>query len=233
MTLVLLLVLIIIVFLVVFYFSINNPKIEAIKNSKIVVVKQLKNNSNSLLLGNYCILIQFINPSRIEVVSPSLNHRGDVVYNSFWCFLSEISIPKSKRDRSSIEFNTVQKLSFYIKEHLTIEQEVDTLQKQYQKIKDLTRLVSKSEIYADRIEIYGRATVEIEKLIYKAKQLENLYIQVIRDSLIGIKIANYNLDYIQDKQLAYQSQYTKIKHEYNFMKDTAKAYGELMRQYHQ
>ena len=122
-----------------------------------------------------------------------------------------------------------QQLGYYIKEHFKIEREMSELEDQYNRINNLAKLVAKSDIYSSQIERYNKALIEIRKLIKKAKQLERLYISLVREGLIGIKISSYNTDDITNNLLIHNIKYERLREEYQYMKDVATAYGSLIR----
>lgn len=205
-------------------------KINKILENKVVFVHSNRTDNNNLLLGKYGITLQRYNSSQVEVIFPKLNESGDLVYVSKYYYLAEISIPRSDKHKNKIEFQMAKDLAKYIKEHLQTEKEIEDLVLQYQQVHDLKKLVLKSDMYSNQIDVYEKAIKEIKKLIAKAKELEKMYIQIVREGLIGIKIANYNPNNIKDNQIAHQMMYKRVKDEYQYMKDTAHAYGELMRQ---
>jgi hypothetical protein len=141
-----------------------------------------------------------------------------------------VEIPEVEIDQNDIKLRAAKELAPLIKEHLKIEQEILSLEEQYQKVNDLADLVSTSELYSSQLDIYEMAVVERENLLEKAEQLQKIYIHLIREGLIGIQVAGYNPDNIRDNRLAFDSQYKRIKEEYQYMRDAATAYQELMRQ---
>jgi gamma-glutamyl:cysteine ligase YbdK (ATP-grasp superfamily) len=141
-----------------------------------------------------------------------------------------VEIPDIETAQQDIKLRVGKELSPLIKEHLQIEQEILSLEEQDCKVNDLADLVSTSELYSSQLELYEKALVQIEKLLKKARQLQNIYIHLIREGLIGIQVAGYNPDTIQNDRLAFDSKYRRIREEYQYMKDLATAYTELLRQ---
>ncbi len=221
-----------ILFSLIFIFNKRNQKIKALKHHKIVVVNNTKINQEHLILKNYGTPLQIKESCRVEVIFPDLDKEGNLIYHSSWHHLPELSIPDFKEHHKIKEFRVAKELGFYIKEHLKTERELANLENQYSEVHDLAKLISKSDVYSTQIETYNKALIEIEKLIDKAEQLEKLYINFIKEGLIGIKINNYNPDHIQNNSVIHQTKYKQLIEEYQYMKDTAKAYGELMGQYH-
>lgn len=86
-----------------------------------------------------------------------------------------------------------------------------------------------SELYLSQQEIYERALFQVENLLDKAEELQRVYVRLIREVLIGREIAQYSPDLLPNDSLAIDNQYKKIKEEYQYMKDTATAYAELLR----
>lgn len=211
-----------------FYF--RHQRARKLLKSKVILVHSNRINQNYLLLGKYAIASRIYNSSQLEVVFPQLNESGDLVYTSQCYYFSEISIPISYKHRHKLEFQVASDLSKYIKEHLQIEKEIKDLVLQYRQVDDLSKLILKSDMYSNQINIYEKAIEEIEKLLDKAKELEKMYIQIIREGLIGVKIANYNPNNIKNNQVIHQMKYKQVRDEYQYMRDTAHAYGELMRE---
>ena len=221
--------LIVLGFFLYFFLLLNhrNQKNNAIKHHQIVFVN--KNKQISLPLKNYGIPIGTKKSGLVEVIFPDLDDEGQLRYHYAWYYLFELSIAKLKSDHSqSKEFLVAQELRFYIQEHLKTEKELANLDAQYHEVYKLTQLISKSDLYAHQIGIYRKALIEITKLMNKAKELDKLDINFIREGLIGIKINNYNPDNIESNLVINQTKYQQLKQEYEYMKDTAKAYGELV-----
>lgn len=212
-----------------FYF--RHQKVRKILKSKVIFIHSNRINQSNLLLGKYAIPSQILyNSSQVEVIFPQLNESGNLVYTNQCYYLAEISIPKSHKHRHKIEFQVAEDLSKYIKEHLKTEKEIKNLVLQYRQIHDLSKLILKSDMYSNQINTYEKAIEEIKKLLNKAKELEKMYIKIIREGLIGVKIANYNPNNIKSNQMVHQIKYKQVRNEYQYMKDTAHAYGELMRE---
>ena len=211
-------------------YSIEDRKAEIILKSKVIFIHSTRINLKNLLLGKYAIASRICNSSQVEVIFPQLNESGNLVYTSQCYYLREISIATSDRHRNKMEFQVAKDLSKYIKEHLQTEEEIKYLVLQYRQVRDLSKLILKSALYSNQINIYQKAIEEIEKLLDKAEELEKMYIQIIREGLIGVKIAKYNPNNIKNNQMVHQMKYKEVRDEYQYMKDTAHAYGELMRE---
>jgi hypothetical protein len=208
----------------------RNKKVEKVLNNKVILIKVVEERYSNLCLKNYGIPLKVKERDKVQVIFPRLNPKGDVEYIFSWHNLDDVEIPEVEIDQNDIKLRAAKELAPLIKEHLQIEQEILSLEEQYQKVNDLADLVSTSELYSSQLDIYERAIVEIENLLGKAEQLQKIYIHLIREGLIGIQVAGYNPDNIRDNRLAFDSQYTRIKEEYQYMRDAATAYQELMRQ---
>lgn len=210
----------------------RNKKIEKVLNSDIIVVNGVEERSFNLCLKNYGIPQEVRERDRVKVkvIFPRLKTATVVQYIFSWHSLDDIEIPDVEIEQNDITLKAAKELAPLIKEHLQIEEEIFSLEEQYEKVNDLADLVSTSELYSNQLELYERAVVQIENLLKKAKQLKNIYIHLIREGLIGIQIAGYNPDNIRDNRLAFDSKYRRIREEYRYMRDAATAYQELMRQ---
>lgn len=208
----------------------RNRKIDKILNNKIILINKAEERYANLCLKNYGLPLKVKERDKVQVIFPRLTPKGDVEYIFSWHNLDDVEIPEVEIAQNNITLRAAKELAPLIKEHLQIEQEISSLEEQYQKVNDLADLVSTSELYSSQLDIYERAIVEIENLLGKAEQLQKIYIHLIREGLIGIQVAGYNPDNIRDNRLAFDSQYKRIKEEYQYMRDAATAYQELMRQ---
>ena len=208
----------------------RNKKIEKVLNTKVILIKGAEEISSNLCLRNYGIPLRVKERDKVQVIFPRLTSNGDLEYIFSWHSLDDVEIPEIEIEQNDIKLRAAKELAPLIKEHLHIDQEILSLEEQYQKVNDLADLVSTSELYSSQLDIYERAVVEIENLLEKAEQLKKIYIHLIREGLIGIQVAGYNPDNIRDNRLAFDSQYKRIKEEYRYMRDAATAYQELIRQ---
>ncbi|MDJ0633556.1 MAG: hypothetical protein QNJ34_10245 [Xenococcaceae cyanobacterium MO_188.B29] len=206
-------------------------KIEYIKRSQVVTINNDELIQDDFILYNYGIPLEIKNSGIVEVVLPTLDSEGQLMYHYSFHYLSGLSIPKFKINQRKEELRAAQQLGYYIKEHFQIERDITALKEQDKRINDLAKLVLKSDIYSNQIEKYNKALIEIRKLIKKAEQLERLYINLVREGLIGIKISSYNTEDITNNLLIHNIKYERLREEYQYMKDVATAYGSIMRQF--
>jgi hypothetical protein len=207
-------------------------KIIAIKRDSIVIINSTKDDSNTFIFNKYAIPVQINHSDIVEVVIPDLDDNGELQYHICSYDLSQISIPKYSEHKKILEFIAINELKKYIKEDIKTGKEIFRLREQRSKIRDLAKLIWKSDVHSNQIETFDRALSEINELINKAKQLEKLYINLVKESLIGVKIQKYNPDLLESNSIVYETKYKQLKEEYFYMKDTAKAYEDLMRKYH-
>jgi hypothetical protein len=210
----------------------RNKKIEKVLKSDIIVVNGAEERSSNLCLKSYGIPqeVRERDKVKVKVIFPKLKTASVIEYIFSWHSLDEIDIPDFEIEQNNITLRAAKELAPLIKEHLKIEEEIFSLEEQYDEVNDLADLVSTSELYSNQVELYERAVVQIDNLLKKAKQLKNIYIHLIREGLIGIQIAGYNPDNIRDNRLAFDSKYRRIREEYQHLRDAATAYQELMRQ---
>lgn len=214
----------------VYYFTFYpNQKIKRIRSSVLLEVDGADNRYPDLPLGNLGIFCEVNEKRRIRVVFPKLTLEGGVLYIYSWHDLQSIHIPALKNTkRGRVNFKIAQGLAFLIKEHIQfVEPEILNLRQQEHKLNRLFNLVGKSEFYSSQQEIYKRALFQIKNLIDKAEELQQVYIRFIREVLIGKQVAGYDLNRLSSNSFTINSQYKRVKDEYQTMKDTAKAYAEL------
>ncbi|NJN03402.1 MAG: hypothetical protein HC816_13530 [Leptolyngbyaceae cyanobacterium RM1_1_2] len=206
-------------------------KIRKIKNCVVLEVDGADTRYSDLPLGKLGVFYEINEKQRVRVVFPKLTPEGDVQYIYSWHDLQSIHIPGRKKINAQNKANlkAAQELASLIKEHLQLELEILNLREQWQKISDLLDLVATSDFYASQQEIYERALFQVENLLSKAEDLQDVYVRFIREALIGNKIVGYNPDLLLDGNVGIDSQYKVVRAEYQRMKDTATAYAELLR----
>lgn len=207
----------------------TNERFEQVNDSQIVFVRDARLRSPNLLFKGYGIPVKTKFQSQVQVVFPGLTTEGDVEYTYFWYRLKDIEIV-SWNTQENISLQVLQELTPTIKEHLEIESEIAGLEEESRKIKELANLVASSELYAGQVEIHERALVQIGELLRKAKRLQNVYVRLIREALIGVKVAEYSRDRLPSTPMSFDSQYQKVKEDYQQMKDTVDAYLQLLKE---
>ena len=208
----------------------RRTKIKQIKSSLVVLVKGAEQKYPNLPLKNYAIPLMVRRENRVQVVFPRLTQNGDVEYIYSWHELKDVQAITPISKTNDPKLTTIKELAPIIKEHWQIEPEMSALEQQYSKINNLANLVSTSDVYSVQIDTYDRALKEVEKLLSKAEQLQKIYVRLIREALIGVQVAEYNPDGLEVSQMAFDSQYQRLKQEYQTMKDVAHAYSQLLRE---
>ncbi|MBN3928032.1 hypothetical protein [Nostoc sp. NMS4] len=207
-----------------------NQKIKQIRSNLVVEVDGADTRYPNLPLGKLGVFFEINENRKIRVIFPKLTQEG-IEYIYSWHNLQSIRIPGSKKTdtQGRINLRAAQELAFLMKEHIQfVEPEILNLRKQWHKINELLELVGSSEFYASQQKIYERALFQVEKLLDKAEELQQVYVGFIREVLIGRKVAVYDPNLLPDDGLAVDNQYKKIREEYQTMKDTATAYAELL-----
>lgn len=206
---------------------IRNFKVRKIQKETVLVEVEKE---VDLPLGNFGVFSYFSQGrEEVLVVFPKLNQDGDLEYIYSWYDPLNVLFHSLKDERTQDEnFAIMQELVIPIQEHLQVEQDTSKLQQQEEKIEQLLNLVSTSEVYSNQQELYERALWQVQEMIEKASKLEQVYIRLIREVLIGKELSNYDPTQIVNNHIAMDSQYKKVKEEYQQLKDTATAYTELL-----
>lgn len=225
-------IILLIMFLGAYWFVLYpNQKIQQIRSKLVVEVDGAETRYPNLPLGNLGIFFDVNDNRRIRVVFPKLTTEG-IEYIYSWHNLQSIRIPVSEKinTQGRVNLKVAQELASLMKEHIQfVEPEILNLKKQWHKINELLDLVATSEFYASQQEVYERALFQVENLLDKAEELQQVYVGLIREMLIGRQLAEYDPNLLSNKSFAINNQYKKIKEEYEYMKDTATAYTELSR----
>lgn len=173
----------------------------------------------------YTLTIPFLNYSKY-------NSSVELHYNSTRYRLNDLSNVKSvikHRIKNNYKLSTAHKLAPIIQEHLQIKAEIKELNQQDVKISNLAQLVATSDIYNERLHTYATTLLKIRNCLKQAKQLDQSYTRLVREMLIGIKVAEEELKHLPDRETSFDLQYQRIQEEYNFMKDEATAYYQLLK----
>lgn len=185
----------------------------------------------------FAILTKISQPKTYKLTIPFVyytgyNHCVQLEYDSTIYKLNNVSNVKSIirfGATNNYKLTTVQQLAPIINEHLQIKAEIKKLRKQYVKISKLAKLVAASDIYNERLHIYETALRKIINCSNQAEQLQQSYTRLVREMLIGIKVAEEELKYLPDRETSFDLQYQRIQEEYNIMKDVATAYYQLLK----
>ncbi|MBD1842763.1 hypothetical protein H6F89_04935 [Cyanobacteria bacterium FACHB-63] len=212
------------------YLQYQNYQIRTIRNSDVVIVKGAEDRYPNLPLGNFAVPHRFRAPDRVQVVFPTITDAGDVEYIYSWHSLNSVTpIALSRTDRQN-KIRVMAELAPIMKEHLKLEFDTIALEKQFEKINKIAKLVAVSDFYSSQLEIYEKAIDETNKLIKKVDELSEVYVRIVRETLIGTRIADFNPDLLLDLHVPLDAQYERVKAEYQFMKDTAQAYYDLLKE---
>ncbi len=112
---------------------------------------------------------------------------------------------------------------------MQIKAEIKKLRQRYVKISNLAKLVAASDIYNERLYINETALRKIINCSKQAEQLQQSYTHLVREMLIGIKVAEEELQHLPNRETSFDFQYQQIQEAYNFMKDEVSAYYELLK----
>lgn len=212
------------------FLSHHNRQIQTVRGSNVVIVEGATDRYPNLPLGNFAVPNRFRSPDRIQVVFPMLTDAGDVEYIYSWHSLSAVTPMQLSRSHRQNKVRVMAELAPVIKEHLKLELDMIALENQLVKINKIAELVAVSDLYSSQLSIYERAIDETEKLINKVEELSRVYVRIVKETLIGTRIAEFNPDLMLDLHVPLDEQYDRVKSEYQFMKDSAHAYYELLRE---
>jgi hypothetical protein len=208
----------------------QNYRIRVIRDSDVVVVKGAEDRYPTLPLGNFAVPHRFRSPDRVQVVFPTITDAGDVEYIYSWHSLNAVTPMTLSPSHRQNKIRVMAELAPIIKEHLKLELDTIALENQSVKINKIAELVAVSDLYSTQLETYERAIDETAKLIKKVEELSAVYVRIVRETLIGTRIADFDPELLLDWHVPIDAQYERVKAEYEFMKDTAQAYYELLRE---
>lgn len=190
------------------------------------------------LLNPFVILTKnSTQPKRYTLTVPFLyynqyNHSVQLHYYSTSYWLNDVENIKSVIKhgvKNNYKLTTAQQLAHIIQEHLQIKAEIEELRQQDIKISNVAKLVAGSDIYNEQLYMYEIALSKIRNCLKQAEQLHQLYTRLVKEMLIGIKVAEEKFEHLPDRETSFDLQYQQIQEEYNFMKDKVSAYYQLLK----
>lgn len=206
----------------------KNFKAEKIKSKNKKVVLEVNQEIN-FSLDSLGVCKEISVNDKVLVLFPTLTDNGELEYQTFWYDLSEIIIHNTTNQKGATKnLKIIQQLTNFIREQIEIEKDICKQKEEQEKITKLIKLASSSKIYADQINLYKRAFAELQNLIDKGEKLKKVYFELVRETLIGKELSDYNPEQILNNHSAIESQYQQTREEYDKLKDTATAYAELL-----
>jgi hypothetical protein len=213
------------------WWVLRRQKLEWISNHALVYAKGAAYRYPDLPLGGYGLPMRIKDSSgytRVEIVLPRLTELGDVEYIYSWHYLPDVDMATpTAAQRLGEPMQSAAGIVPVIREHLQIEAEISRLNREYKKVSELADLVSTSDLYSHQVDLYERALTQIEDLLNKAEELENIYVCFIRETLIGLQVSSYDAARITIEVINFDEQYRQLKEDYFRIKDSAIAYTEL------
>ncbi len=111
--------------------------------------------------------------------------------------------------KNNYKLTTDLQLVPIIQEHLRILDEIEELDQRYIKISNLAKLVAASDIYNERLHTYETALRKIRNCSNQAVQLDQSYTRLVKEMLIGIKVAEEEFKYLPDWEKTFDLQYQR------------------------
>ena len=200
--------------------------------TSVVKVKKISEKYPNLPLGYFgCPLVEESKLLRkkklIELVFPQLDAEGNLAYIFSQHPLNQIRFVNLNPRKPNRELELAKEILPLIQPHLAIEQEIINLLDEREKLNEISSLVATSKVYQKQQFVYDRALTQLNDIIKKARELKNIYVNLIREGLIGLKVAQYDPNSFIDNRLVFDTQYRQLHQEYQLLKDTADAYAEL------
>ncbi|MBC8123575.1 MAG: hypothetical protein H7Y22_17275 [Gemmatimonadaceae bacterium] len=167
----------------------------------------------------------------VDVVIPDLDRYGKVVLNHSTYMLKEVTVEWDSRPTRSVEYNMLQQLAPVLQDYHQLEAEIMALQAQRAEIERLVALLSTSELYQDEVETYRRASAGLDTLLLRSEDLKSLYLSLVREGLIAQKVQGYSPEKLPlDAPVLLYSRYEAAREELQSMKETARAYSQLLKE---
>ncbi len=167
----------------------------------------------------------------VDVVVPDLDRCGKVVLHRSTHRLKEVVVEWDTLPTRSVEYNTLRQLAPILQDYHQLEAEIAALRAQKAEIERLVALLSTSELYVEEVETYQRASAGIDTLLVRSEELENLYLSLVREGLIAQKVQGYSPERLPlDAPVLLYSRHEAAREELQSMKETARAYSQLLKE---
>lgn len=215
-------------------------KIKSLKSSKLVSIKsspqtyaiflkvdRVKEKTNAGSQPNANSLE--IEKNKIFVALPILSEDGQVTieYKSYDLYQVEPIQPIEIRRKRTLRM--MNGFAPIIKDCQSVDREIQNLDKKYLELTKLAGLISASDIYSSQLETYERGLAQIELLLRKADDLKLVYMNLLKEGLIAIKVDEFDINGISDNiQITLDARYQQAKEEYQKLKDTTTVYFDLV-----
>jgi hypothetical protein len=164
----------------------------------------------------------------IKSIRPELEN-GVVKFIEFSHEINKVKV-MSKEPQDS-NFQTIKQISPLTKEIFNkIDPQLIEFNKQKDELQRLQELVSSSEVYRSKAEIYARGAAQIQQLIGNARDLRQEYLKFIREILIGAELSRFDPESMSDvleRKVVLDSKYQVITSKYQDLKLEMEAYSEL------
>lgn len=200
-----------------------------------VIIPELTDSGELILHSTRCTVVR--EPSGIpRIIFLKLLRNSRIRIDNDWYGEKDIHkapIPVSSKLNSveKVRYRAAQELAPLIKELCELELEIVRIDSECRKAKRLLNLITTSEVYRYQRDTYETMYSDINRILSKAQELEQLYRRFIRESLIGVQLAINHPTMLSMNNLSIQTieaQYEKQKEEYLYMKDKLAAYANLL-----
>jgi hypothetical protein len=209
----------------------RSRKLSLVKKHQLIYVTGASERYPNLPLGDFGIPLRLKDPysNRVEVVFPRLTSEGDVEYIYSWHNLSSVEPPQYLTQRATPALDLTKRVEVLIREHLQIQEDLNRLQERYDDISRMVNLVSRSGFYGGHRDMYEERMDQIGDVLTKAEGIQQLYVYLIREALIGLQVGQHDARYFFDEHPDFDQQYNQAREDFFHMREAAIAYSKLMR----
>lgn len=159
----------------------------------------------------------------IDVIMPQVDGNEKVEYIKELCNIEQLEIVEEQ----SLAYKILVPLVPVLTQRFDSQKDIITLKMQQERARELSRVVKSSDLYASNSDIYLQDIRQIEKAIIKIQDLQVEQDKYVRNNLIAVKIAEFDLKAVDESLAMLDLQKQQLQEECQQTKDFVNAYLEL------
>lgn len=159
----------------------------------------------------------------IDVIMPQVDGSEKVEYVKELCNIEQLEIVEGQ----SLAYKILVPLVPVLTQRFDSQKDIIALKMQQERARELSQVVKSSDLYASNSDIYLQDIRQIEKAIIKIQDLQVEQDKYIRNNLIAVKIAEFDLKAADASLAMLDLQKQQLQEECQQTKDFVNAYLEL------
>lgn len=159
----------------------------------------------------------------IDVIMPQVDENEKIEYVKELCNIEEIAIVEEQ----SLAYKILVPLVPVLSQRFESQKDIIALKMQQERARELAKVVKSSELYASNFDTYLQDVRQLEEAIIKIQDLQVEQDKYVRNNLIAVKIAEFDLKAAHASLEMLDLQKQQLQEECQQTKDFVNAYLEL------